>query len=264
LETIRVRYQPGRRALVLARAGAAGSWGLVCIAAVTTVVGVARGRTGRYGVWALAALGASLLPALYLTGRAHRLMMIEAQAPLRVAEQRRHGELPSAATHGRGSLRSVGAGGAAVAARTDTQLGALTVLPGVRIFRGIRASHPFRVIATHAVSAGRVVVLVESVAWPPGDYRVDPDGQVWCDGLPTGQTTVGLQAAVAACRRRLPRDHLVRALICVHRTAAAGYLLPAPGRTVSWTFAEDLVETLMPHLAPYAAAVSRHVVAALA
>lgn len=263
MDTTGVRYRPGRRALVLARAGAAGGWGLVCTAAVTTVVGVARGRAGRYRLWGPAALGASLLPAVFLTGRARQLTMIEARAPLRVAEQRRHGELPPAATRGSGSLRSIGAGGGGVAARTDTQLGALTVLPGVRIFRGIRAGHPSRVVATHAVSAGRVVVLVESVAWPPGNYRADPDGRIWCDGMPTGQVTAGLQAAVAACRARLPRDHLVRALVCVHRTTPAGYLLPAPGRTISWTFAEDLVETLMPHLAPYAAAVSRHVVAAL-
>lgn len=265
MDTAEVRYLPSWRALALARAGAASGWGLVCASTVVTLIGLAgSGRRGRYGAWAPAVLGASLLPALYLTGLARRLTVLEARAPLPVAEHRRHGELPPATAGGNRSLRSVGADGAALAVRTDTQLGGLTVLPGVRIFRGIRAGDPARVVATHAVSAGPVVVLVESVAWPPGNYGLDRGGQVICDGVPTGQATTGLERAVARCQALLPRDHQVRAVVSVHRTGSSDYLLPSPGRTVSWTFAEDLVETLMPHLAPYAAAVSRHVVAAFA
>jgi hypothetical protein len=108
-----------------------------------------------------------------------------------------------------------------------------------------------------------VVVLVETVAWPPGDYQVDGAGRVLCDGLQTGQRIGELVGSVAECRRLLPRDHRVSAVVSVHRTGSGGYVLPPPGSAVAWAFADDLVATLTARLARHPASVSRHAVATL-
>jgi hypothetical protein len=261
-----VRYLPGPGALRLTRAGAVGGWCLVGSsygAAAAASIG-SDAVPGWLGPAGLAVLGASMLPAYYLTGRVRRLVRLEARAPRRLVERRRYGELPAAATAGSRSLRPVVADDQEIIARTDAQLSALTVMPGVRIFRGVRAGQPARVIATHAVSAGPVVVLVESVAWPPGSYHVDGAGRVLCDGLHTGQSVEDVVASVATCQALLPRDHQVSAVVSVERTGSGGYALPPPSAGLSWTFAEDLVATLTARLARHPASVSRHVVATLA
>jgi hypothetical protein len=259
-----VRYLPDRRALAVARAGAAGGWCLMGASYLAVAASTSSdGYPGWLGPAGLAVLGISAFPALRLTGRARQLARLDARAPRRLAERRFHGELPAAATAGSRSLRTVGADSDEIVARTDARLSALTVMPGVRIFRGVRGGNPARVVAMHAVSAGPVVVLVESVAWPPGHYQLDGTGRVRCDGVPTGQTVEELVASVAECRRLLPRDHQVSALVSVHRTGSDGYVLPLPERAVSWTFDDDLVATLTARLAWHSASVSRHVVAAL-
>jgi len=177
------------------------------------------------------------------------------------ADRRTYGDL-SAADDDHRALRPVGVGCREVAAQTDEVLAGLTEIPSVRIFRGIRPTGARRSVAAHAVSAGRLLVLVESVAWPPGSYSVNAAGRVCCGEHPIGQSTGPLAAAVRALRVVLPLSHRVTAVVAVRR-GPGSYQLPADTRLVSWVFADELAGRLHAQLKRYPRTVSRHTIAAL-
>src|SRR6516162_8910334 len=80
-----------------------------------------------------------------------------------------HGSLDVITDSERRGLRPIGTTAREVAARTGALLNDLLALPGVRIFQGVRPdAAPDMPRIPHAVSAGRQLILIESVAWPPG------------------------------------------------------------------------------------------------
>jgi hypothetical protein len=185
-----------------------------------------------------------------------------ALGPAALPDRRTYGDLSTVDDDHR-ALRPVGADSLEVAAHTDEMLAALTELPSVRIFRGIRPTGARRCVAAHAVSAGRLLILVESVAWPPGTYTVDAPGRVHCGEYQIGQSVHPLTAAVRALRVLLPFDHRVNAVVAVRRTGPGVYHLPADTGQVSWVFAEDLGDFLYRRLRKYPRTVSRRTIAAL-
>jgi hypothetical protein len=114
------------------------------------------------------------------------------------------------------------------------------------------------------VSAGRTVVLVESVAWPPGRYAATAAGQIHCDGVYTGQSVRPLITAVRQWREALPRGHRVRALVVVHPTAGGELALPAPASSdLGWARAGNAVHDIQAHLPRGRQPVSVSAIAAL-
>ena len=70
-------------------------------------------------------------------------------------------------------------------------LGELPAGPGVRIFQGVRpAAAEDLPRIPHAISAGRRLILIESVAWPPGRYQARADDRIHCDGTYIGQSVL--------------------------------------------------------------------------
>lgn len=126
--------------------------------------------------------------------------------------------------------------------RTSELLAALLAVPGVLIFQGVLPAGADIPRMPHVISAGRLVVLVESVTWPPGIYHAAEDGRVHCDGVYIGQSVRPLLSAVSYWREALPRDHGVSALVIVHRTADGRLVLPSasPG-DMTWASAGEAV-----------------------
>lgn len=180
-----------------------------------------------------------------------------------VLGKRQHGDLSTIGRSGPRPLRPIGASAAEVAGWTDRVLAELVSVPNVRVFRGIRPAGSTLPASGHAVAAGRRLVVVESVAWPPGWYRTDADGRVLCDGQYIGQSVRPLVAVVGHLRRLLPRSHRVHALVVVHRTGAGRYALPTSTGELGWTLAGDAGPRLLELLGPHRATVSRQVLAAL-
>ncbi|MBB5112520.1 hypothetical protein FHU28_002359 [Micromonospora echinospora] len=114
------------------------------------------------------------------------------------------------------SLRSIYATTRQTATRTAMLLAGLTDLPGVRIFQGIRTADGSAPPLPHAVSRGRHLILVESVAWPGGWYGAAPDGRIHCDGVYIGRSIGPLSTAVNWWSRQLPGGHRVSAMVVVH------------------------------------------------
>jgi hypothetical protein len=253
-----VRYLPGRPTVVLAVLASIGTWLLALVALVAAVVSVPRPNW-----WAIAGLCLAIATAARLTRRVLAVRRIRLRLPARVLQQRRYGDLSAAGPDEDSRLRPVRLAPAEVAARTDALLAPLIAIPSVRIFRGVRPAGAPRPVATHAVSAGRQLILVESVAWPPGRYALDTAGRVRCDGQYIGQSIRQLTEAVQACRRLLPRSHRVGALVVVHPTGRAGYTLPAGTDELGWALADQVPAELRPRLARHADTVSRHIIAAL-
>src|SRR5580704_7208889 len=155
--------------------------------------------------------------------------------PATVVPGRYHGSLDAITDSERRALRPIGTSAHEVAVRTGALLTDLLALPGVRIFQGVRpAAAEDLPRIPHAISAGRQLILVESVAWPPGQY-----------------------AAKAA-------GHRVGALVVVHPTTAGDLVLPASTtRDVAWTCASDAVRTIRARLPRGRQAVSMRAVATL-
>lgn len=176
-----------------------------------------------------------------------------------------HGSLDTITDSERRALRPIGATAYEVAARTGVLLAALLGRPGVHIFQGVRpapADGAQRI--PHAISAGRQLIFVESVAWPPGRYTADADGRIHCDGTYIGQSTLPLVNAVRHWRQMLPRGHLVSALVVVHPTAEGELALPAAvARDLAWTSAADAVRDIGARLPRGRQAASTRAVAAL-
>jgi hypothetical protein len=256
-----VRYLPGRGALAFALAVTfAAAWlifaGLVGVAASLM-------RAEPLDVPALAILCGGLGSAQVGFERLADIRRIRARVRPAQLYRRRHGDLASTAAEEHRALRPIGVDRAEVVQRTDELLERLLDIPSVRLYRGVRLGGEREAVAAHAVSAGRMLLFVESVAWPPGRYAMDATGRVRCDGLAIGQSAGPLVRAALAFGRLLPRNHRVRSVVVVYRSGAGRYSLPADSRDLCWVYAEDVAERLAALLVRHRRTVSRHAVAAL-
>jgi hypothetical protein len=131
-------------------------------------------------------------------------------------------------------LRPIGVSTSEVVARTGRVLARLTDRPGVQLVSNMPvAGTPAPV--THALSAGRLILFVESVAWPAGTYSTTADGGVLCDGVYIGQSVLPLLDAVRQARRTLPDDYQIGGVVVVHPSLPAAPTLPATGPVeLSW------------------------------
>lgn len=181
-----------------------------------------------------------------------------------MAARRYHGNLDMITDSERRALRPIGSSAYEVAARTGALLADLMALPGVRIFQGVRPVGTDLPRIAHAVTAGRRLILVESVAWPPGEYTLAPSGRVLCDGTYIGQSVRPLIVAVQHWREALPNGHRVCAAVVVH-TCADGDpgLPPSAGRDLLWMPARDAVPEIQKRLLPGRTAVGGRALAAL-
>jgi hypothetical protein len=137
-----------------------------------------------------------------------------------------HGDLESVTDSERRGLRPIGAAVRDVAAWTGALLADLIARPSVHIFQGVRSAGPDSPTIPHAVSAGRHVVFIESVTWPPGRYTVEAADRVYCDDVYIGQSIGPLITAVCRWREMLPPGHRVSALVAVHPIGAGPVVLP--------------------------------------
>jgi len=183
-----------------------------------------------------------------MAGHADRRPTIAA-APAAVLSRRCLGSLDTITDSERRGLRPIGITAREVAARTGALLMDLLGLPGVRIFLGVRPATGDMPHIPHVVSAGRTLVLVESVAWPPGRYVTTAAGQVHCDGVYIGQSAWPLITAVGYWRQAMPPGHRVHALVVVHPIAEGELALPAEGSPeLGWAAAGDAVRDLRARL----------------
>jgi hypothetical protein len=259
-----VRYLPGRPAVGLA-ATTVVTAGLVALVALGTALFSVR-DLDPLGLLAMAVLGGSAQTARRAWVRLRDARKVRGAVPARLLRRRWHGDLATAGADEYRALRPIGMARSDAVRRTEALLRPLTDIPSVRIFRGVHftGAGPGHSLAAFAVTAGRLVLVVEPVAWPPGRYLMDATGQVRCDGRFIGQSVGPLASGVAALRARLPRTHRVRALVVVLPIADGAVSLPVPTKDVAWTLARDLPITMRTELARHPRTVSRHIVAALA
>jgi hypothetical protein len=177
--------------------------------------------------------------------------------------RRYHGTLDSITDSSHHHLRSIRASAYEVAMRTDRLLTELTAVPGVRIFQGLHPAHADGPRIPHAISSGRRLLLVESVAWPPGRYVAAADGRIFSDGSYIGQSVDQLMTAVRQWQRLMPVTHRVGALVVVHPTNGEPQSLPTPGGELSWSRAADVVQDVRARLLRPGHRVSRSVVVVL-
>jgi hypothetical protein len=183
-----------------------------------------------------------------------------------VTPGRWHGSLDTITDSERRALRPIGTTAQEVAARTGFLLGILPAGPGVRIFQGVHPAPAEEDLPRipHAISAGRQLLLVESVAWPPGRYHQEADGRIHCDGTYIGQSARPLINAVRYWRAALPRGHRVSALVVVHPTGDGDLALPAAVTgELAWARAGDAIRALRARLPRGRPAASAGVIAAL-
>ena len=183
--------------------------------------------------------------------------------PPEVLERRFHGSLAAITDTERRSLRSIGAGSFEVATRTGVLLAGLTALPGVRVFLGVRPAGTAMPPIPHAIFAGRQLVLVESVAWPGGCYRIAPSGDVLCDDVYIGQSVNTLAEAVRHWRRILPRSYGVTAKVVVHPPPDGAVALPETDGDITWLLADEAADGIRCHITAGGRTPHRSVVAAL-
>lgn len=208
------------------------------LTAVTSAVMAVRGLGNRSLASAL--LSGARLAAPRAARRAAACRDSRGPGPVPLPERRCHGSLDAVTDNERRPLRSIAASAHDVASRTGDLLAELLAVPGVRIFCGVRPPGTDLPRTPHAVSAGRRLVLVESVAWPPGRYDMT-DGRVNCDGIYIGQSVGPLLAAVQHWRNVLPRNHDVSAMIVVHGGGGV-IILPSPvAGDLAWVQADDAV-----------------------
>jgi hypothetical protein len=256
-----VRFRPGAAAVRLAVLAAAAGW-LAALGGLIGTLKLVPDIQWPAIIFPLLLCG-SAPAAWWATRRATTLRRVWLGAPDALLERRHHGDLSALVRTAPRSLRPIGTTVDEVAECTDTLLADLAAAPNVRIFRGVRPAGTALPLTGHAVSAGRSMILVESVAWPPGNYQMDADGRVRCDGQYIGQSVAALLTSVRQVRRRLPRRHRVSGLVVVHRTEDGRYALPAASDGLAWTLAEDAPARLRHRLARDPVTVSRHAVAAL-
>ena len=256
-----VRYLPGPAAVWLAALGTAAGW-LVALGGLVGTVALLPDLSWPGTIFPLLLCG-SPPTAWWATRRVLIFRRVRHRVPDALLDQRHHGDLSSIDRGGQRPLRPIGATAAEVAERTDHLLTDLTTVPNVRIFRGFRPAGTTLPPTSHAVSAGRTLILVESVAWPPGWYRTGVDGRIHCDGQYIGQSVDPLLAAIRSVRATLPRRHRVSALVVVYSSGTGRYALPTATDELAWTLAGDAPRYLRERLARDPVTVSRHAVAAL-
>jgi hypothetical protein len=169
-------------------------------------------------------------------------------APLAsVITRRSLGNLDEVTDSERRALRPIGTTAHEIAVLTAELLDQLLAFPSVRIFHGIRPADASQPRIPHAISAGYQLILVDSVAWPPGEYSATPLGQIYCDGRYIGQSVLPMTTAVRHWRAKLPADHQVTGLVIVHPTPDRA-LAPAPPAPIAadlfWARAHEAVRDL--------------------
>jgi hypothetical protein len=256
-----VRYLPGRATVAFAIAGTAICW-LLALGGLVGTIRILPDLSWPGTLFPLLLCGFSP-SAVWATRRAVTFRRVLLNVPDTLLSQRRIGDLSGIADSDRRPLRSIGTTAGEIAARTDSTLTALITIPNVRIFRAVRPAGTTLPLTSHAVSAGRLLILVECVAWPPGWYQIDADGRIRCDGQYIGQSVSPLITAVRSTRRLLPRSHRVSALVAVYRTGNRRYALPTASGELAWTLAEDMAPRLRERIAHDHLTVSRHTLAAL-
>lgn len=186
--------------------------------------------------------------------------------PAALLFRRYHGSLDSITDSERRALRPIGTTAHEVAMRTGVLLADLFAFPNVQIFQGIRPMIADAPRIQHAISAGRQVMFIESVAWPPGQYAVaTATGRVHCDGMYIGQSVRPLIAAVWHWREILPDDHRVTALVVVHPAGQGDLTLPAAvARDLAWACAGGAIQEIQARLPCGQEEVSMTAVTALA
>ena len=191
-------------------------------------------------------------------------MRSRAAVPPAVLARRYHGSLQEITDSERRPLRPIGTSAYDVAVRTGALLAELVTIPSVRIFHGVRQAAGGEPVIPHVLCAGRQLVLVESVAWPPGRYETMPGGRICCDDVYIGQSARPLVRAVGQWRAVLPRGHRVSAVVVVHPAGEGALTLPAgqPGE-LTWVPAGEAVQDLRRRVVRGRQAVSRSAVAAL-
>ena len=229
------------------------------IAAVSVFTEIGWSRTLRVVI-----LGASVLFALAMTRRVAASRLLHSMTPGPALEQRYFGNLDAITDSEHRPLRPIGSTAREVAAQTGVLLIDLAADPSVRIFHGVRPAGPSLPLVPHAISAGRRLVLVESVAWPPGRYEADPDGRILCDGIYIGQSVQALRTVARQWAGLLPRNHRVMAAVVVHRTAKGEITLPTSRpEDLTWVLADNAIAELRPCITGGGRAVSRNAVATL-
>lgn len=158
--------------------------------------------------------------------------------------ENRHGTLALIKDTEHRPLRPIGASALEVAERTGRLLTGLLRMPGVRLYQGVRLGGQDPPLP-YALSARSGVVLVETVAWPPGTYSTGPGGEVRCDDVYIGQSAHLLTAAVRRLRRLQPRGHRVGAVVVVHPSLDGPLTLPVgTGTGVTWAAADDALRVI--------------------
>jgi hypothetical protein len=168
--------------------------------------------------------------------------------PATLPSRRWYGSLDAIADSERRALRSIGTTAREAAARTSAVLCGLLAVPGLRIFQGVHPAAGCLPRIPHAISSGHSLVLVDSVAWPPGRYTA-PGGLIHCDGVYIGQSAVPLIAAVGYWREILPPGHRVSALVVVHPAGRGDLVLPAEvSDDLGWARADRAARTIRARL----------------
>jgi hypothetical protein len=186
-----------------------------------------------------------------------------AVVPPSLLEQRCHGNLDAITDSDRRALRPIASSAHEVAASTGALLAELIDIPGVRIFNGVRTEGADLPPIPHAISAGRQVVLIESVAWPPGHYETRANGRIYCDGIYIGQSVRQFIEAAGLWKQILPKRHQVTAMIVVHCCGGAIVLPASSADDLAWTRAEDAADTIRRYLPSSKQGTSRNLLAAL-
>jgi hypothetical protein len=154
-----------------------------------------------------------------------------------------HGSLDMITDSERRGLRPIERSAREVAASTFDLLADLLELPGIQMFQGVRAPVTDVPRTPLAISAGRQLVLVESVAWPSGRYATTRSGRILSDGVYIGQSVRPLLATIRDWQESLSSSHRVSGVVVVHPLAGDGDLtLPAkanPG--LAWARASEAV-----------------------
>lgn len=258
-----VRFFPGRPAVGIAATTVVTAW-LVAVGALAVAVLSVR-ELDPTGLFAVALMGGSAQTARHARAHLRATRRVRDAVPPELLSRRWHGDLAAVSADEHRPLRPIGMARADAVRQTEALISPLLDIPSVRIFRGPRLGGPAASIdVAFAVTAGRLVLVVEPVAWPPGCYLMDATGQIRCDGRFIGQTAGTLVAGVTALRARLPHAHRVRALVAVLPIADGAFTLPVPTKDVAWTLARELPTTMRAELARRPRTVSRHIIAALA
>jgi hypothetical protein len=160
-----------------------------------------------------------------------------------------HGTLGVIADSERRTLRPIGTTAREVAERTGALLAHLAADPAVWIFQGVRPCGHAGPPISHVISVGREVMLIESVAWPPGRYAALDSGDIHCGEQYIGQSTGHLTSALRYWRQLLPADHRASAMVVVHPTTTGELVLPTVcDQPIAWAHAHSALAEMRARL----------------